>query len=54
MMAAAMINEAIGRLKFNPPLATGLARKSPAGAPSRRVRMKAAQNSATRDSEVQK
>jgi hypothetical protein len=43
-MNAPMIAEAIGRLKFKPPLAIGLSRKSPTVAPSGRVRMNAAQN----------
>ena len=47
-IAAANTAEATGRLKFSPPLAIGLSRKSPTVAPSGRVRMKAAQNKATR------
>ena len=47
MMKTAMINDAMGRLIFMPPSATGLSRKSPAVAPNGRVRMKAIQNSNT-------
>lgn len=38
--------------QVQPPSAVGLSRKSPTMAPSGRVRMKAAQNRATRDTEV--
>ena len=48
-MRAAIIAEAIGLLKARPPSSTGLSRKSPTVAPSGRVRMKAAQNSVTRE-----
>ena len=47
MMKTAMITDAMGRLIFMPPSETGLSRKSPAVAPSGRVRMKAVQNSST-------
>ena len=43
-----------GRLNANPPSWIGLSSKSPTVAPSGRVRMKAAQNSSTRDTSVQK
>lgn len=51
-MKAAITAEASGRLRFNPPSATGLSRKSPTVAPSGRVRMNAAQKSVTRETEV--
>ena len=46
-MNAAMMAEAIGRLKAKPPSWIGLSKKSPTVAPSGRVRMKAAQNRPT-------
>ena len=52
-MKAARTADAIGRLSARPPWLTGLSRKSPTVAPSGRVRMKAAQNSVTRDTFVQ-
>jgi hypothetical protein len=52
MMKTAMTTEASGRLKASPPSLTGLSRKSPMVAPRGRVRMKAAQNSATREMSV--
>jgi hypothetical protein len=51
-MSAAITAEAAGRLSARPPWLTGLSRKSPTVAPSGRVRMKAAQNSSTRDGTV--
>ena len=54
MMKAAITAEAKGRLSASPPSRCGLSRKSPTVAPSGRVRMNAAQNSATREIEVQK
>ena len=54
MMNAAMTAEAIGRLKFNPPSATGLLRKSPTVAPSGRERINAAQKRKTLEMLVQK
>ena len=53
-MNAAITAEASGRLRASPPWSSGLSRKSPTVAPSGRVRMKAAQNSATRETLVQK
>ena len=53
MMKTAITAEASGRLSASPPLLTGLSRKSPTVAPSGRVRMKAAQNSSTREISVQ-
>src|ERR1700683_2645048 len=52
-MKTAITAEASGRLKARPPSLTGLSRKSPTVAPSGRVRMKAAQNSVTRETSVQ-
>ena len=46
-MTTASTAEASVRLHSSPPSATGLSRKSPTVAPSGRVRMNAAQNSAT-------
>jgi hypothetical protein len=54
IMNAAIAADAMGRLKFKPPLLTGLSRKSPTVAPSGRVKIKAAQNKKTRDVFVQK
>src|SRR5215475_3381585 len=51
---AAMIADASGRLKFNPPSLTGLSKKSPRVAPNGLVSMKAAQNSSTRERLVHK
>src|SRR5580658_7743049 len=45
---------ASGRLRARPPAFAGLSRKSPTVAPSGRVRMKAAQNSVTRDTSVRR
>ena len=53
IMINAITNEAMGRLKASPPWSNGLSRKSPKVAPSGRVKMKAAQNSPTRDTSVQ-
>ena len=53
IIIAAITTEAIGRLKASPPWSNGLSSKSPNVAPSGRVRMKAAQNSKTRDTLVQ-
>ncbi len=52
-MNTAMIAEAIGRLTFMPPCATGLPKRSPTVAPSGRVRINVIQNSVTRDTPVQ-
>ena len=43
-MNAAIIKEELMRLRLNPPVATGLVRRSPKAAPSGRVRMNADQN----------
>ena len=47
-MNAAMTTEDVMRLRFRPPLASGLVRVSPSVAPSGRVMTKAAQNSKVR------
>lgn len=52
-MIAAMTAEASGRLRSRPPWLTGLSRKSPTVAPRGRVKMKATQKRATRDTLVQ-
>src|SRR6516162_8271405 len=53
-MNAAITADASGRLNARPPWLTGLSRKSPTVAPSGRVRMKALQNSDTRETFVHK
>ena len=54
MMLASKTSEATQRLKFRPPSATGLSRRSPSVAPRGRVKIKAAQNRVVRDAVVQK
>ena len=53
MTKAESTAEAIGRLSARPPSFTGLSSKSPTVAPSGRVKMKATQNSTTRETLVQ-
>ena len=53
-MLASNTSEATHRLKFRPPLETGLSSRSPTVAPSGRVRMKAAQKRIVREIAVQK